>query len=253
MLHRHCKNLWSLVLLSLSASAMAEARTLRIETMVFPPYVTDTRDGQALSGLLIEILDGISSSGKLRYNLRIRDLAEIGRNLRRGTNDAVLGLLHAEDRLDYVYYPKVPLYNIRFSVVSLRNDVLQHGQIDTLDKDLWYVTLQWATLGPEIDRFLRQVTRRTQSSSFDLMIKMIVSRRADLAIIPKLTAEYYASMHEPAPNVSELIISQLPLYMAFSKRSLSPSKRNEWEQAMLSFLKSPAYQALIDRYEKRYH
>ncbi|HAP44151.1 MAG: hypothetical protein A2087_06280 [Spirochaetes bacterium GWD1_61_31] len=244
-----------ILLLAISLLSVGlSAQTFRVVATEWPPYTT--MQGQQPAGLAIEILDAVLKSMGITPVFEFVPWERAERMVREGSAEAIVSLSFNESRTAFLYYPQTPLHASRYVFFANRSRTgLSYTNYTELAAYTFGLTRGYSYTAD----FLSFVNDRAKSQSVDddaTGFRMLNANRIDL--MPCDQANGIALLRSLGLYNNIVMVPGPPLtsrnyFVGFSKTSAwlnISTLAGRFDTALLAFQQTPAYRAIIDKYEK---
>jgi len=232
---------------------MAQAKTLRLVTLEYPPYEY-TEDGQ-LKGLAVEVIKRTFKTMQQPITIEVLPWARAMRYIRDGSRDAVFTAFKNPERERFADFSKQVLMQQAVSLFVRKDSQIEYdGELNKLNQYSLGVVRK-ISYGLILDTAIKNDTfRRVEEANEGTQnFGLLLNQRVDMVASTKFGGYHILRQLKRNEDVKELPVSiqNLPSYIAFSKVRKLTKLRDEFDLALIRLKESGEYQKLIDDYFKQ--
>jgi len=248
-----CKRTFFLLFIVSIISTMAQAKTLRLVTLEYPPYEY-TEDGQ-LKGLAVEVIKRTFMEMQQPITIEVLPWARAMRYIKDGTRDAVFTAFKNPERERFADFSKQVLMQQAVSLFVRKDSQIEYdGDLNKL-KQYSLGVVRKISYGLILDTAIKDNTfRRVEEANEGTQnFGLLLNQRVDMVASTKFGGYHILRQLKRKNDVKELPVSiqNLPSYIAFSKVRKLTKIRDEFDSALIRLKASGEYQKIIDDYFKQ--
>lgn len=237
-----------IALIFLSVSAQAD--TVKLVTLEYPPYSTKSGDGA--DGIAVRIVkEAFKKIGKdvtIEVNAWKRSLNLV----KTGQADAIFTAYKNDERVKFLDYSETVLMPQVLSVWAAKgSSVSFDGSMDSIS-DTKIGLVNGISYGKTVDEAIKagSFSALDYAPESSNNVKKLIGGRVDAIIMNRYGAMHHLKNNDGLDKVGEVgpEISSVPSYIAFSKANNLAGLRDELDVVLQEMIASGEYQQIIDAY-----
>lgn len=245
-----------LLLLNLiSLYSHAGHKTIESFTVAAPksaPLVFKDENGKP-QGFLVEYFELVQQQTNLTINVSVMPWARALHEVKIGRVNALMPAIYTDERAQFLYYPKLPLFDSQRVLVKRVNDPIAFNDVKQIGKDKTIVKIRSMSMGRNLD-FAEKLNliNVIEVRDFDHAIQMLVSEHADIVICAKTIAHSSINRLGLTDKIEVLKFDEPTEagYLTFSKGFAEEYNVDELMEKIQLVQNLPQYQLLKEKYLK---
>jgi len=240
----------TIALVTFYLSVTAQADTVKLVTLEYPPY--EYHDGDKADGIAVRIVqEAFRKMGK-DVSIEVLPWKRALHMTKTGDADAIFTAYKNDERVTFLDYSETVLMPQVLSVwVKKGSDIAFDGTMESIaSADIGLV--DGISYGAVVDDAIKAGTLKSLDYAPESSnnIKKLMGGRIDAVIMNKYGAMHHLKQQNGLGEVVELQpeISSVPSYIAFSKANNLAGMRDELDGVLQEMIASGEYQAIIDAY-----
>ena len=204
-------------------------------------------------GFLVEYFELVQQQTDLTIDVSVMPWARALHEVKIGRVNALMPAIYTDERAQFLYYPKLPLFNSQRVLVKRVNDPITFNDVKQIGKDKTIVKIRSMSMGRNLD-FAEKLNLITvvEVRDFDHAIQMLVSEHADIVICDKTIAHSSITRLGLKGKIEVLKFDEPTEagYLTFSKMFAKEYNVDELMEKIQLVQSLPQYQKLKEKYLK---
>ncbi|MDO6686611.1 MULTISPECIES: substrate-binding periplasmic protein [unclassified Agarivorans] len=239
------------VFLLFVSSTLCHAKTVEIQSFVFPPYIMVNDQGKA-EGIIVELIEQSFQQLNTDADFQISNWARAFAKVKSHQSQGLIPTMRTADREAFFYYPDTAFLLLDQHLITLNawpTDTFS-GDFAELD-DYRIGKVRNARISPPFDQALAKHTFDVEKhNSVEGLVKSLLRGRLDMIATDSRQALLVAAQ-DGKPNGLKLIepaLGQVPVYLAFSKQQVDQEFVLEFDKQLKQLLEQGALAKLEAKY-----
>ena len=240
---------------------MLKAKTLQSGWYDYQPYLyeEDKNGIPTLTGLDYELVNLIAKHAKFKVSYQPMSWDDLVKAMQAGTKDITSGVLFTKDRAEYLYFSEP--YRHSSASLFLLNGKIPHVGSKSNAEVLDYIKENNFKLGvvagfsysdPSLNKFIADPANASiviKTSSDNDSLDLLVNGEIDGFIADRIVGTNMIwHANSPLPIIEYRLRTRSPIYLVFSKKSVTPETVSEFNQSIHQVIRSAAYRNIVSWY-----
>lgn len=255
----NCFMLAVLVLFAVVLNSHAEKLTLKAVTLEYAPSAFIDENGQP-AGIHVDIAKEAFARMGIKYEISFLPWKRALKLVYEGKADCIIDPAYNEERGKYCYFPKEPSHTDQWCLFKKKGNNIF---IDDDLKNISHITIGIVDsyeYGGRLQAALKEkLFKRIDRVAGNLLFKMVLNKRVDIVPGEKSNIFYNAKKAGVIDEIvvvksnktgNDLIISNSPTYVAFSKKTVNIELVNKFSDIIIEMKIDGTYDAIKGKYVK---
>ncbi|MDM8548831.1 transporter substrate-binding domain-containing protein [Desulfobacterales bacterium HSG2] len=236
-----------IIVLLLPVNALAEKLVFAVATGVQPYTIVEKGK---ITGMNVEIVLEACKRLGIEAELMPLSWARALKIIKKGGADAIFSGYRTKERTQFLYYPSEPINSLRVIIFAREGSETKVTRLEEL-KGKTVGLLRKYSYGEKFDKY--QGVKRQLYNSVDELIKVLAKGRTDLIVAHEGIFRYRCKQENLQDRFEAVyVISDEPLYVAFSKKALGEkgsALAEKFSGALQQMKKEGLVQKIMERYQ----
>ncbi|BEU05095.1 hypothetical protein OAG1_38950 [Agarivorans sp. OAG1] len=239
------------VFLLIISSGLCQAKTIDIQSFVFPPYIMLNAQGKA-EGIIVELIQQSFEKLDVEANFEISNWARAFAKVKSHQSQGLIPTMRTPDREAYFYYPDTAFLLLDQHLIAHSSWQGNQFSGDYAELDDYRIgKVRNARISPSFDDALsQQVFDVEKHNSVEGLVKSLLRGRLDMIATDSRQAKLVAMQEGQADSIKLIkpALGQVPVYLAFSKQQVDLELVEHFNQQLKLLLEQGALEQLEAKY-----
>ncbi|WP_163133411.1 ABC transporter substrate-binding protein [Agarivorans sp. Alg241-V36] len=239
------------VFLLIISSGFCQAKTIEIQSFIFPPYIMLSEQGKP-EGIIVELIQQSFEKLDVEADFEISNWARAFAKVKSHQSQGLIPTMRTADREAYFYYPDTPFLLLDQHLIAQGSWQGNRFSGDYAELNDYRIgKVRNARISPDFDKALsEQVFEVEKHNSVEGLVKSLLRGRLDMIATDSRQAQLVATQEDQEESIKLIkpALGQVPVYLAFSKQQVEPEFVERFNQQLKLLLE----QGALDKLEAKY-
>ncbi|MGY5451576.1 substrate-binding periplasmic protein [Agarivorans sp. MS3-6] len=229
----------------------SQAKTIEIQSFIFPPYIMLNAQGRA-EGIIIDLIDQSFARLGVDADYQLSNWARAYAKVKTHQSQGLIPTMRTTDREQFFYYPDTAFLLLDQHLIATSSWSENSFSGDFSELDAYRIgKVRNARISPSFDAALAdKVFDVDKHNSVEGLVKSLLLGRLDMIATDSRQALLVATQ-EGKPHSLKLLkpaLGQVPVYLAFSKEQVDEKFVEQFDQQLKQLLEQGALAQLEAKY-----